>query len=450
MTTRSRTSPPEWTAVEVAFPTDSRLPRLLEMVESLSRAQTPFEVLRVFRDGFPRLTRTDGYISLSTRDLPDAQYRITRSFLSAEELRSGTPLDVWSNISSIPVNSGGLLGSVITRGVPLVLRNLDVQHDPVLEDSLAGFGSLMAIPLYDDGLVKNWAIVLSQEREGYGLSEVEEALVQANLVGGTVKRAWLGIQLLEAKERDAAEIDRIGRIQRALLPREAPNIEGVQFARAYETFDRAGGDLYQFKEFEWTDPLDGSTASGVGMFVADASGHGPAAAVVAAMSTAIFQSIPRRVEGASEVLARLNEPLSATPIEGSFTTAFIGLFDPRTQRLVHASAGHPYPLLRRADHSITRLDPAGGLPLGIASDSIYEQAVLQLEPGATLAIYTDGITETKAPDGKMFGEAGVERALHECEGDADCALEIIMSAVRAFEDGVRPSDDQTLIVVQVH
>ena len=88
--------------------------------------------------------------------------------------------------------------------------------------------------------------------------------------------------------------------------------------------------------------------------------------------------------------------------------------------------------------------------MGIASDSIYEQAMLQLEPGATLAIYTDGITETRAPDGKMFGEEGVERALHECEGDADCALEIIMSAVRAFEDGVRPTDDQTLIVVQVH
>ena len=61
----------------------------------------------------------------------------------------------------------------------------------------------------------------------------------------------------------------------------------MQFARAYETFDRAGGDLYQFKEFEWTDPLDGSAASGVGIFVADASGHGPAAAVVAAGAAAL-------------------------------------------------------------------------------------------------------------------------------------------------------------------
>jgi sigma-B regulation protein RsbU (phosphoserine phosphatase) len=98
---------------------------------------------------------------------------------------------------------------------------------------------------------------------------------------------------------------------------------------------------------------------------------------------------------------------------------------------------------------MAHLDRVGGVPLGILANVVYEQATITLDPGQTLLFYTDGITEALSPEGTMFGIHGIENSLTECTGEPDCAIEHITSTLRHHEENVRPTDDQTLVVMRV-
>jgi serine phosphatase RsbU (regulator of sigma subunit) len=98
---------------------------------------------------------------------------------------------------------------------------------------------------------------------------------------------------------------------------------------------------------------------------------------------------------------------------------------------------------------MAELGAVGGLPLGVMHEEAYEDATVILEPGQTLTLYTDGITETRAPGGAFFGTEGIINALRECSGEADCAVDTVMDHVRQHEAGGRPQDDQTLVVMRV-
>ena len=99
--------------------------------------------------------------------------------------------------------------------------------------------------------------------------------------------------------------------------------------------------------------------------------------------------------------------------------------------------------------AVERLDQVGGIPLGIVDSIGLEQATVQLRPGQTLVLYTDGIHEAMNAAGEMFGIAGIEEALHACSGEPSCVVNSIVEALRAHEAGVRPSDDQTIVAIKV-
>src|SRR5205814_6027945 len=92
----------------------------------------------------------------------------------------------------------------------------------------------------------NWSSPLSNEPEALTVDELEEAILRANLAGGTVKNTLISRQLREANQRIQSEIEQIARIQRSLLPQVLPQVPGLSIATSYETFDTAGGDLYDF------------------------------------------------------------------------------------------------------------------------------------------------------------------------------------------------------------
>ena len=96
---------------------------------------------------------------------------------------------------------------------------------------------------------------------------------------------------------------------------------------------------------------------------------------------------------------------------------------------------------------MSRLDSVGGVPLGIIDDVPYETASIDLTPGQTLVLYTDGITEARCPEGHMFGIEGIERSLTTCTGEPDCVIHHITDALKDHERTVRPDDDQTIVVM---
>jgi len=426
------------------------IPVLMELVGALSRATDPREVLRVFSDGLAKLYGQRGYISLSTRNLQPGEYRITRMLLE-----DGTSLlhntDPWNVVASLPVYTGGFLGGIIRSAYPEVIHHLNLPDDPVLKDALKDYRSLMAIPLFDNGEPLNWSIQLSREPEEFTVEDLEHAILRANLVGNSVRNTLMSRDLLKANDRIQREVEAIARIQRAMLPQSLPTIPGIKIASNYETFDTAGGDLYDFLFREpGVNAAEGSSPR-LGMLIADASGHGPAASVVTAMLNSILYAYPHDDHGAGTVLRYANRHLFSKKMEGTFVTAFLGSLDVETRKFTYANAGHPPPLLKNAGPggSVTRLDAVGGIPLGILDHVDFEDGTVQLQPGQTLVLYTDGINEAMNPQGDMFGIAGIEKALEECTGEPACVVNSITNALKEHQAGQRPNDDQTIVAVRV-
>jgi sigma-B regulation protein RsbU (phosphoserine phosphatase) len=426
-----------------------RIPVLMDMVGALSQARGPRDVLKVFSNR-EELYGPRGYVSISTRWLPPGKYRVTDviDLAGSYDLALADPL---LNAAELPVRSGGFFSRIIESSSPELFHHLDVQDDPVVGDALAGYGSLMSIPLFDDGEPVNWTVFLRKDPEGFTVADLEQAILRVNLVGTAVRNALIARDLQRAHAQIRAEVEHIAAIQRALLPHPIPEIPGLSIAASYQTFDQAGGDYYDFRPLRRGE--DGSSVDGNGpwgMVISDASGHGPAAAVVMAMLHAILHAYPHQARGPAEMLEHANEHLAAKRIENSFVTAFLAVYDPASRRLTYARAGHSPPLVRcaGAGGSVHRLDAVGGIPLGVLDPVRYEEATVGLEPGQTLLLYTDGVTEARGPDGSMFGIDGIERALAESTGEPRRVVESIMGPLTRHTGGVRPGDDQTLVAIR--
>ena len=429
---------------------NTRIPVLMEMVGALSRADKPQTVLREFAKGLNKLQRNDGFVSISTRDLAPGEYRITRLLTDGGPDRIDAT-DPWHNRQDIPIHRGGFIGEIIRQAYPELIHHLKVTNDPVIGDALAPFGSLIAVPLFDNGEPLNWSISLRREPEGFTVENLEDAILRNNLVGSTVRNVLAAEEIAKAHDTIRREVHRIADIQRALLPETMPEIKDLSIAASYETFDSAGGDYYDFL------PLgrrsDGSPDPDAPwcLLIADASGHGPAAAVVMAMLHAILHAYPYIAESPGHVLQHANDQLCSKRIEGTFVTAFMAIYHPTTRALTYARAGHNPPLIKNCGSggSVRRLEDVGGVPLGVMPNVEYQDATTTIQAGQSLVLYTDGITEAMNPNGRMFGIEGIEQSLVTCTGEPQCVVGSIGTALREHEAGVRPSDDQTLVVARV-
>jgi sigma-B regulation protein RsbU (phosphoserine phosphatase) len=419
---------------------------LAEMMQAVSRAREPAEVQRSFGRGMRRLKGVDGYISTSVRGMEPGAYKITRKLLDGVDAEGEVP-NPWRDWDALPESRGGILGSIQARGEPALLQRMRVEGDSALGDEIASFGSMIAVPLWDGGTILNWAFFLAKNPEAFSAEVVEELLVTSNLIGGTVRNVLANRRLEEADAAKTREIERIAAIQRSILPNPLPTLPGAELGAAYATFDAAGGDLYAVRNVR----IRGESEPAWLLLIADASGHGTSAAVVSAMVDAVVDTIPDPIEGPSAILETLNDYLFRKRVESGFVTAFVGIFRPQRRTVRWSRAGHNPPLLRgsSAGISVRLLDDVGDIPLGIAPQIRFEEATTTLAPGDTLVLYTDGIVEARGPSGEMFGVERIEDALRTCSGAPQCAVDSITKALLAFEAGVRPGDDQTLLVMQV-
>jgi sigma-B regulation protein RsbU (phosphoserine phosphatase) len=148
------------------------------------------------------------------------------------------------------------------------------------------------------------------------------------------------------------------------------------------------------------------------------------------------------------VLARLNQFLHRSVEPGKFVTAFLGVLDGASGRLVYSNAGHNAPLVVSADGAVARLE-AGGLILGILEEAAYETGEVTLAPGDRLALFTDGVTEAMDERDEQWGEERLVELLRSGAGlDSAALVGRIVEAVRRFEGDRGASDDVTLIVAR--
>ncbi len=233
------------------------------------------------------------------------------------------------------------------------------------------------------------------------------------------------------------ELDVARQLQRELLPAEAPEVPGYAFALSYRTANEVGGDYYGVT------PLpDGRVAIAVG----DASGHGMAAGLLMAISNAVLGLALELDPTPDRVATLLNRVLCRTGDRRSFMTLFVALLSPASGELRYSCAGHPFPLLRRADGEIAELG-RGGYPLGIREPLELETRVSALGPGDVLLLFSDGLPEAVNAAGTAFGFDRVQNLLAP-GGTPQAIHDRIVAALDSHLDGARPQDDVSVVVVR--
>ncbi len=227
-------------------------------------------------------------------------------------------------------------------------------------------------------------------------------------------------------------------MQRLLLPRERPHLEGLELGDVYAPSARleVGGDVYDYAVLD-----DGRLAVVLG----DVTGHGVEATADMAMTTFVFRSVSREHPEPGDFLAHANEVVVDEVAAGKFVTMVYLTVDPATGEVACAVAGHPPPRIVSPDGSVRKL-AGGGLPLGIEEAQVYAEVRDMLEPGAAVVLYTDGVIEARR-DRELYGEERLDALLAARVGLAPTELaEAVLEDCRAFGGG-ELTDDCAVVVI---
>jgi phosphoserine phosphatase RsbU/P len=228
-------------------------------------------------------------------------------------------------------------------------------------------------------------------------------------------------------------------IQAGLLPEKSFSVAGLTAASRYVPATSVAGDFYDFL------PKDG----GLGVLIADVSGHGVPAALSASMVKVAIRAQRDWADKPAQVLTGLNSILCGS-LQGQFVTAGYLYLDPRRGALAYAGAGHPPLLVWRAGEARVESMEENGLMLGIFPEGVYKSLNATLNSGDRFILYTDGITEAPSASGEEFGMERLKDFLQQNSGHSTqelCDLLIHQVAAWCGSRAKEQHDDLTLIVV---
>jgi serine phosphatase RsbU (regulator of sigma subunit) len=239
------------------------------------------------------------------------------------------------------------------------------------------------------------------------------------------------------RQRLEQEINIARDIQQALLPRDFREFPHLAVTGFNLPCLSVGGDYFDVFPLS-----DGRTA----FLIADVSGKGLGAALLTTMLQGALSGMTLGTDPA-RVLTHVNRFLCDHSEVGRYATMFFGVLD-QEGHLEFINAGHPSPFLIRhgaAEEAFTE----GSYPVGLVPEAQYTAVCLKLEPGDTLVLFSDGVTEAMDPDEQMFGVARLKELL---TGQIECPLEqlqkCVLEAVENFARGARQADDLTLLIVR--
>ena len=259
-------------------------------------------------------------------------------------------------------------------------------------------------------------------------------------------------RLGEQLNRHFGEIDQemrlAGRLQHDFLPRELPQVPPYRFDVFYRPASWVSGDMYDAFRID---------EHHVGVFVADAMGHGVAAGLLTMFLRQAL--VAKRVADNSytivrpaEALENLHQCLLRQHLPNSqFVTAAYGILDTRTAELTVARAGHPYPLHVRHDGTIAEVRSGGSL-LGLADvPTEFEETRLQLAPNEKLVLYTDGVEDVLVvPSGHGAGGPTFTTQLVQWAAlPAESLLRAVGEHLDRREGSLHPADDITIVVLEM-
>jgi serine phosphatase RsbU (regulator of sigma subunit)/anti-sigma regulatory factor (Ser/Thr protein kinase) len=260
------------------------------------------------------------------------------------------------------------------------------------------------------------------------------ALERAEMV-----EAYLQGQILKQSLQLAREI------QMGLVPKDFPafpNIPEIDICAALEPALDVGGDLYDYFLFD---------KNQICFIIGDVSDKGvPAALFMAMVRTAFRMAATGTHEAIGPIMQKLNDFLCASNHSQMFVTVLAGILDLRTGKIEYADGGHEPPYIVRARGGATMIEKVGGIALGFMPEYQFHCGQIQLEPGDSLILYTDGITEAMNSQRQLFSADRIQETLDRTVPgiNAQTLTKTILGGVASFVAGAQQNDDITLLVIR--
>lgn len=307
----------------------------------------------------------------------------------------------------------------------------------------ADVGSLIASPMITSDRVLGFLYAGRKDEFSFEQDDAEMMRAFSDQAAVAVQNARL-VEESIIKERLEQELRIAHDAQMKLLPKNMPQLEGLEFDAVCVTANEVGGDYYDFFNI----------GSGkLGIVIGDVSGKGPSAAFYMAEVKGIMEALAREVRSPEEMLIAANQTIYRNFDRDTFISLIYGIIDSEQKSFTFCRAGHcPVYYYSASRLSVQRLEPRG-LGMGLDPGAIFvkslEKMRIDILPGDTFLLYTDGVTEARNPAGDEFGEDRLAEAFEEVKEKSPREIKKhILHRIYSFFDGANAYDDLTFLVIK--
>jgi phosphoserine phosphatase RsbU/P len=329
----------------------------------------------------------------------------------------------------------GIVGEVIRSGQSRLVR--EVSQDPAYVPVRVSTAAQLTVPLNSPRGILGAISLESNHVSAFEDQDLDLVTLFAQQATIVIERALMHEQLIHQSRLDR-DLQIARNILQGLTPRTVPALPGLQaFGRSVPA-ESVGGDAYDFIAYP-----DGQ----LGVSISDASGKGLSAALMAVAHRAMLHAFVNVELPLCAMFQRINELLTRSIPSGTFVTTFYGVVDVTERRMVYINAGHPPPLLVRAQGD-TEILPTTTAALGFPPVVPVRDERSRFEPGDGLVLFTDGVTDVGSSPDHFLDVTGVQAALRRLwtRGVAEIC-EGLLEEVSRQASGTLP-DDATVVVLK--
>ncbi len=334
---------------------------------------------------------------------------------------------LWGRITAMVVSIGAvmLLGIVLTMIVAAgiakrLVRPLKKLEEGVIQIGKGAYGTTVDIQSHD---------------------EIEVLAHHFNEMSTTLKK---NTDELVEKEKLTHELGLAKNIQEHMLPKKSPDHPALDIAGSVTPASFVGGDIFDYIPAKENDLF---------IFIADVTGHGVPAGIIASVTQACLYSYTHLFEKTDEILKAMNRVIRAKSTPGVFATSLLVRWNQQVKKMKFCNAGHEQMLLHESKTNTLRYLGKGGMALGMtdAIDALLHEQEFDFGPEDTLILYTDGIPEAWKNEKENLGNDGLLEMAREVlrrSNTAESVRKNLLDAVNVYRHGFEQKDDITLVVIR--
>jgi serine phosphatase RsbU (regulator of sigma subunit) len=418
---------PRFDVARIGLTAQAKLHALLDITQNLGRCFSQPKIFDQSMDCLLAMIPNAEYTCIGMRD----EYGHLSRVVSKSPHKSQAQNRISRSIAEQAMNS------------KRAILSQDALHDPRFRHqesvSQLQIRSIMCAPLVDDNGEAFGAI---QVETGNWLRPFHQEDLE--LLMGIAAQTAMAITVARLHERELRrrtmerDLELAASVQRDLLPKQAPAVEGYEFADHYRPAEIVGGDYFDYVS---------TPSNHLAVIVADVAGHGIAAAISMSKLSAEVRLLTSSMQSPGEVLTELNDNLWRQHLDSRFITLLIAVLDPQTHLVTLSCAGQMPPLVRLRSGKLVEPDRENyGPPLGALERVRFVEHQFSMQPEDVLVLYTDGITEAANSEGEFYG---IERLRSQIAG-ASSARSIrdgVISDLAQFMGEQPPEDDMCLVAL---